>query len=51
MELLHAQRFMRHFPSAAETASVMVGVADFVRNPVAAFVRLATAHDLGIQVH
>ena len=41
---------MKRFPTAAETASVMVGVVNFVKNPVAAFVRLSKARDMGIQV-
>ena len=50
MEMIHAQKFMKRFPTAAEIASVMVGVVNFVKNPVAAFVRLSKARDLGIQV-
>ena len=50
MEMIHAQKFMKRFPTAAETASVMVGVVNFVKNPVAAFVRLSKARDMGIQV-
>ena len=50
MEMIHAQKFMKRFPTAAETASVIVGVVNFVKNPVAAFVRLSKARDMGIQV-
>ena len=50
MEMIHAQKFMKRFPTAAETTSLMVGVVNFVKNPVAAFVRLSKARDMGIQV-
>ena len=51
MEMIHAEKFMKRFPTAAETGSVLVGVVDFIKNPVAAFVRLSRARDLGIQVN
>lgn len=39
--------FMKKVPSGAEACNILVGEADYLENPVAAFIRLSSAYELG----
>ena len=39
--------FMKKIPPGAEASNILVGEVDFLDNPIAAFIRLAQAHELG----
>eukprot|EP00794_Sanderia_malayensis_P004975 gene4975-5624_t len=39
--------FMKKIPPGAEACNILVGEADFLTNPITAFIRLTSAHELG----